>query len=71
METLFHDGINDEGKMEILYQFPVLKAFGRKIKHFIKYFSVRKFSLNQIIYKLGDQPNAVYFLIKGEVKFET
>jgi hypothetical protein len=65
MEFIFHDGITDEGKMEILYQFPVLQQFGRKVKNFIKNFNVKNYKLNEVIYKPGDKANAVYFIIKG------
>jgi hypothetical protein len=69
-EFVFHDGITNEGKVEILNQFPVLKVLGKKVKHFIKFFTVRHFNLNEAIYRTGDAPSAIYFLIKGEVKFE-
>ena len=38
---------------------------GKKIKHFIKFFSVRQHNFNETIYKTGSVALAVYFIIKG------
>ena len=58
-----------EDKLEILSYFPVLKVVGKKLNSFISNFKVREYSLKELIYKKGEKPKSVYFLIRGQVNF--
>lgn len=67
---VFGDGTTLEAKAEQLNHFPVLQLMGKRLSSFISNFRLKKYSLKDIIYKNGEQPKSVYFVIKGEVCFE-
>lgn len=66
---MVNDGMAQEDKLEILSYFPVLKVVGKKLNSFISNFKVREYSLKELIYKKGEKPKSVYFLIRGQVNF--
>lgn len=70
VETVVHDGIAHEDKLEILNYFPVLRAIGKRLNSFINNFKLKKYSLKELIYRHGEKPRSVYFLIRGQVSFE-
>lgn len=47
----------------------MLKVVGKKLNSFINNFKVREYSLKELIYKKGEKPKSVYFLIRGQVTF--
>lgn len=70
MESVVHDGIAQEDKLEILSHFPVLRVIGKRLHAFINNFKLKQFSLKELIYKRGEKIRSVYFLIRGQVSFE-
>ena len=70
METVVHDGIAHEDKLEILNYFPVLRVIGKRLNSFINNFKLKQFSLKDLIYQGGEKPRSVYFIIRGQVSFE-
>ena len=56
--------------MEQLAHFPVLQLVGRRLMSFLSAFRMKKYSIKETIYKEGDTPSLVYFMVKGQVSFE-
>lgn len=56
--------------MEILNYFPVLRVIGKRLNSFINNFKLKQFSLKELIYRRGEKPLSVYFIIRGQVSFE-
>lgn len=69
-EYIVNDGMAHEDKIQILNYFPVLKVIGKRLNSFINNFKVKQYSLKELIYKKGEKPKSVYFLIRGQVNFE-
>ena len=68
-ELLHSDGLLYEEKLELINQFPVLKLVGKKLMSFVNNFKLKNFNFKDIIYKKGDKPESVYFIIEGNVSF--
>jgi len=66
---LYNDGIGNDEKIELLNHFPVLRLMGKKLNNFINSFKLKQFSLKELIYKQGEKPKSVYFIIRGEIGF--
>lgn len=49
--------------------FPVLTLLGKKLNNFINNFNLKQFNFKDLIYKKGEAPCSVYFVIEGEVNF--
>ena len=63
-------GMEAEKKLEILEHFSIFNCLGRKIQSILSSIELKKYTKNEPIYKAGQQPQAVYLIIKGEVIFD-
>jgi hypothetical protein len=53
VESMVHDGIAQEDKLEILNYFPVLRIIGKRLNAFINNFKLKQFSLKELVYRRG------------------
>lgn len=67
---MVHDGLAQEDKLEVLSYFPVLRVIGRRLNAFINSFKLKHYSLKELLYRSGEKPRSVYFLIRGQVSFQ-
>ena len=62
-QLLHSDGLLYEEKLELINQFPVLRLVGKKLMSFVNNFKLKNFNFKDVIYKKGDKPESVYFII--------
>jgi hypothetical protein len=62
-EFLYSDGILFEEKLEMVNYFPVLRLMGRKLLNFVNNFKLKHFNFKDLVYKKGDVPESVFFII--------
>ncbi len=64
-QPVFNDGLSMEQKINILENFNILRPLGKRILHYSSSFVLRKYHRKEIIYRIGDNSDFVYFIVSG------
>jgi hypothetical protein len=59
--------LSDEEKLIFLEKFGIFDGLDKKIHKLISNFTLRKYGLNDLIYKKGDLVRSMHFLLDGEI----